>query len=223
MKKINVLIIDDHPLIAESFSLALHKIENTTQNYQFAIQKMYTLDDAYELIFESKQTVFDLFFIDIKMPPSKNKKLLSGEDLAIEIKKSTPSSKIIIATTYNDNYRLYNLLNSIDPEGLLVKNDLKPDVLISLINEVLQDNIAYSKTVKLLMRKLISNDITIDRIDRQILYYLSIGERMRNLPNLIPLSLAGIEKRKRNLKEIFNVEGRDDRLLIEIAKDKGYI
>ena len=219
----NVLIVDDHPLIAQSFTLALNKIESVSSIYEFTIKETYSLDEAHELIFETPENKFNLFFIDIKLPPSLNKNLLSGEDLAIEIKKNYPTSKIIIATTYNDNYRLYNLLNNINPDGLFIKNDLKPEILIGLIDEVLNDNPAYSKTVKILLRKLVSNDVSIDRIDRQILYYLSIGERMRNLPNLIPLSLAGIEKRKGNLKEVLNVEGRDDRLLIEIAKEKGYI
>lgn len=37
------------------------------------------------------------------------------------------------------------------------------------------------------------------------------------------MSIAGIERRKRNLKISFNVEDKGDRALIKSAKDKGFI
>jgi hypothetical protein len=46
---------------------------------------------------------------------------------------------------------------------------------------------------------------------------------MKDLPKILPLSIAGIEKRKRNLKVIFDVEGQDDKALIMVAKEKGFI
>jgi len=42
------------------------------------------------------------------------------------------------------------------------------------------------------------------------------------LIQFIPLSLAAIEKRKRNIKEILEIEG-GDLLLIERAKQLGFI
>ena len=63
----------------------------------------------------------------------------------------------------------------------------------------------------------------LDEYDRKILYELSIGTRMKDLPNLLPLSIAGIEKRKRNLKRMFNVKKLDDRQLMISAKEKGFL
>jgi len=40
---------------------------------------------------------------------------------------------------------------------------------------------------------------------------------------LLPLSIAAIEKRKRNLKRVFNVKKLDDRHLIVSAREKGFI
>jgi hypothetical protein len=37
------------------------------------------------------------------------------------------------------------------------------------------------------------------------------------------MSLAGLEKRKRRLKEVFNVDQMEDRYLILAAKEKGFI
>ena len=64
----------------------------------------------------------------------------------------------------------------------------------------------YSKTVLQLLRKTASNNYLIDEIDRRLLYEISIGTRMNELPDVINLSKAALEKRKRNLKEVFKVQ-----------------
>ena len=223
MTTIKVLIVDDHPLISQSFVLALNKVESDSSEYEFEITETNTLDDANHLISNVSNIVFDLVFLDIKLPPSKDQKLLSGEDLGIKIRELHPHTKIIISTTYNDNYRINVLLKSINPEGFLVKNDLTPNFLIFAIKEVLSGVPSYSKTIKLYLKKMIDNDFQIDQIDRSILFHLSIGRRMNELPNHIPMSLAGIEKRKRQLKDKFGVDGRDDTTMIELAKELGFI
>ena len=222
MNTYSVLIIDDHPQIIESFKMAFERFSKDNQIH-FKITEASTIDRAYDLITQRKKLSFDIVVLDIKLPESKIKKLLSGEDLGLEIRKHTPETKIIIATTYNDNYRINSILLSINPEGFLVKNDLTSKTILTAIDEVINDIPAYSPTVKKLLRNLTSNDFTLDQIDRQILHELSIGSKMVDLPKIIAMSIGGIERRKRRLKEIFNVYDKDDRALIEIAKEKGFI
>jgi len=223
MKPLHVLIIDDHPQISQSFIMALKKIEKKSDKYKFIIKEATNLDRAFSLVTEVANITFDLIFLDIKLPPSKDGKLLSGEDLGIKIKKHSKDSKIIVATTYNDNFRINNIFKSINPEGLLIKNDLQPRVLINAIEDVLDNIPTYSKTVKRFLQKLVSSDIALDQLDRQIIYHLSVGIRTVELPNILPMSIGGIEKRKRHLKEAFGISGQDDRVLIKIAREKGFI
>ncbi len=93
-----------------------------------------------------------------------------------------------------------------NPEGFLIKNDLDTKELVNAIYTIMQGGVHYSNTVSNLLRKKMFTEISIDKIDRQILYELSLGTKMKDLPNIVPLSIAGIEKRKRILKEIFDVE-----------------
>lgn len=51
------------------------------------------------------------------------------------------------------------------------------------------------------MRKQVTNDFALDQFDRQIFYHLFLGIQTRKLPNVIPLSLVAIEKRKGNIKK----------------------
>ena len=46
---------------------------------------------------------------------------------------------------------------------------------------------------------------------------------MNELPQIIPLSLAALERRKRVLKEVFDVEKKSDRELLKVAEEKGFL
>jgi DNA-binding NarL/FixJ family response regulator len=224
MKPINVLIIDDHPIIADAYRSAMLKISNTDEAYSFNIKVANDIDTAiYELNNSSSNKFFNIIFLDIKLPKSSDGLLLSGEDLGLEIRRITPKSKIIVATTYNDNYRLNNILKSINPDGFLIKNDISSSELVEAIITVIKNPPHYSKTILQLLRKQVTNDFILDKIDRQLLYELSIGTKMGDLPNVIPLSIGGLERRKRQLKEAFNIAKMDDKTLVETAKQKGFI
>ena len=134
-----------------------------------------------------------------------------------------PNCKIIVATTFNDNYRIQVILKNVNPDGFLIKNDVNKEELVTSIKTVLEGTPYYSKSVLELFRKQSSTDYKLDKIDRQLLYEMSIGTKMKDLPNIIPMSMAGLEKRKKNLKELFKVRDNDDRELILKAKEKGFI
>lgn len=220
----NVLIIEDHPLIINAYEKALELISNKNSNLNFIIDVAVNCDMAFNKIKEASNIKhIDFIFLDIKLPPSKDGKIISGEDIGITAKRILPNTKIIIATTYNDNYRISSIFKSINPEGFLIKNDLSPKELVLAIEGVINDVPYYSNSVVQLMRKHISNPIVIDEIDRKILYELSKGTKMSELPEIISLSISTIEKRKRTLKEIFKLDKKDDRDLIKIAEEKGFI
>lgn len=224
MKIYNILIVDDHPIIASAYKSALASIEAKYDKYSFKVKTINDLDTAAELLINGPDVkVYDVIFLDIKLPKTKDNAFLSGEDLGSEIRKITPETRIIIATTYNDNYRINNILKSVDPDGFLVKNDITPEDLISAILSILNNTPYYSDTVIKLLRKHLANDFYLDKIDRQLLYELSTGTKMIDLPNVIPMSIGGIERRKRHLKEIFNVPKGDDKTLVEVARDKGFL
>ncbi len=221
-KEYSVLLVDDHPLICGAYESALLEAARRHSNLSFTIKMAHTLDDArYEI--QSAHEPIGLFFLDISLPASSDKKLLSGEDLGLLIKQLMPEAKIIVATTFNDNFRMHNIFKNVDPDGFLIKNDVTPDELISAILTVLNDPPYYSKSVVKLLRKQMSNEFTLDKVDRQLLYEISIGTKTKDLPDILNMSMTSIEKRKRHLKEIFGFGKGDDRELILNAKERGFI
>lgn len=224
MSTYQVLIIEDHPLITEAYKKAFLKIESRNPEISFKISDANNCDVAYSKIMEaSKQQILDIIFLDIKLPPSKEGIILSGEDLGLKIIELLPNTKIVVSTTFNDNYRINSIFKSLNPEGFLIKNDLDPKELVLAIESIVDGKPYYSKSVIELMRKQTANDFLIDAIDRKLLYELSKGTKMSQLPEIIPLSISALEKRKRVLKEVFNLADKDDRDLFRIAEEKGFI
>ncbi len=224
-KNYTALIIDDHPLISEAYRSAFLHIAKQNDAISFDIHVAHTCDDAYQLIQEhaTPEKGVDVIFLDISLPPSKDGEIISGEDLGLIINELLPDARIIVSTTFNDNYRVHSIFKNINPDGFLIKNDITPIELVTAIKEVISDPPYYSKTVMKLLRNQVSNDFLLDDIDRKILYELSIGTKTKDLPNLVPLSFSGVERRKRHLKQIFNIDSPDDRELILLAKEKGFI
>lgn len=224
MNTYHVLIIEDHPLITEAYKKAFSQVSSKNTKLSFIISSANNCDEACLKINDaSKQQGFDMVLLDIKLPPSKEGILLSGEDLGLKIMELLPNSKIVVSTTFNDNYRINSIFKSLNPEGFLIKNDLNPKELVLAIESIIEGKPYYSKSVIELMRKLTANDFLIDAIDRKLLYELSKGTKMSQLPEIIPLSISALEKRKRVLKEIFNLADKEDRDLFRIAEEKGFI
>ncbi|MFK5958527.1 MAG: response regulator [Lutibacter sp.] len=220
----NVLIIDDHPIIADAYKSAFDFIGAENKDVNFNITIVHNSDDAIQKISEASKTKgIDIVFLDISLPPSTDGKILSGEDIGIKIRELLPECKIIVATTFNDNYRIQVVLKNVNPDGFLIKNDINKDELVTSIKTVMGNSPYYSKSVLELFRRQTSIDYRLDKIDRQLLHEMSIGTKMKELPNIIPMSMAGIEKRKKQLKSIFDVQENDDRALILKAKEKGFI
>ncbi len=223
-KQLSVLIIEDHPLTSLSYKSAFECVSAENNELKFNIEIVIDCDSAIKEIKKAKKGKgLDIVFLDISIKPSNDGKFLSGEDLGIEIKKVLPKTKIMVSTTHYDNFRIQAIIKSVNPDAFLVKNDLSPSTLINAINKVIVAPPYYTHTVLQSFRKLLSSNHIIDEIDRHLLYELSMGTKMKELPKLLPMSMAGIEKRKRQLKGLFDIEDKEDRELVILAKEKGFI
>ena len=217
-KELDILIIDDHHSIIEGYKNVLSKIKE----YKLHILKANSCDQAVFTINKKKQSKpFDVVFIDIQLPSSKDGTITSGEDLALLIKKKFPRTKIIISTMFDSPDRLNNILKTVPHNGILIKSDSTAKIILKAFETTLQGNFFYSKTVQKIKNKIIINDELLDETNKKIIYHLSKGVKTKNLPNYISLSLSAIEKRKNYIKQLFNVNS-DEQLLLE-AKKRGFL
>ncbi|MEW7290741.1 response regulator [Aquimarina sp. 2304DJ70-9] len=221
-KKLKVLMIDDHPMIIEGYKNTL--LGENQKEYQIKIDIASNCDDAYEKIQKSSQsTPYDMLFVDIKLPPSSDGTITSGEDLAKHAKELLPKAKIIILTMHREDHRIHNILKNINPTGFLIKSDLTSSELLLAFNNIVKGKAYYSATVNDHFRKMMTNKFSLDEKNLKILYHLSRGVKTKNLPNYVSLSLSAIEKRKNQIKEMFSIAKADDQQLLEEARKRGFI
>ena len=219
----HVLIIEDHIAIIESYERALSHL-SSKKNFVFKIDTATNCDDAISKMEHAiKTNPYDLIFLDISLPPSRDHTLLSGEDLGLEIRRLFDNAKIIVSTHYGNNYRINNIFNSFNPEGFLIKSEAGFNDFLTAIEHVLNGIPYYTKTVLELFRKHFYNELNLDKKDRQLLFEISKGTKMKDLPNLIHLSIGGVEQRKRKLKQAFNIVNGGDDALISQAEKYGFL
>ncbi|AXP79988.1 hypothetical protein CJ739_895 [Mariniflexile rhizosphaerae] len=159
----------------------------------------------------------------MSLPASLDRKLFSGDDLGLKLRSLFPKVKIIVTTHLNNNYWLINILKMVKPDGLILKNELTFQSLTNGVLNVLNGIPFYSSPVLKLIRQHISNDFDLDDIDRKMLYHLSLGTKTKELPEVVDLSLSGIESRKRRLNQIFNNEKKTNKALLKLAKENGFL
>jgi DNA-binding NarL/FixJ family response regulator len=216
----NILIVDDHPFIIEAYKNAINKY--SLQGQKFMVTQAGNCKGGYENIIEAKEP-FDIAFFDISMPEYAEKEIYSGEDLAMLMKAEMPDCKIILLTMHSELLKINNIIKTINPSGLIIKNDLTFDELLIAFDKIIKNESYYSQTVIKLVGQAQYNNIELDVFDKQILFHLSKGVKTKDLPQYIPLSLSAIEKRKLNIREILEVKGGTDIDLIREAKHKGVI
>ena len=219
--KNNILIVDDHPFIIQGYKNAITRYN--PNEFEFLIEEAKDCKSAYEIITNSETKAFDIAFLDISMPVYEEKGIFSGEDLAKLLMEYMPNCKIILLTMYTELLKIKNLINIINPNGLVIKNDLTFDELLFGFDKVMKNEIYYSQSIQKMIDLAESEAIEIDVFDKQILFHISKGTKTTDIPQYIPISLEAIEKRKQNLKDLLNIKEDNDMELVREAKNKGLL
>jgi DNA-binding NarL/FixJ family response regulator len=219
--KKNILIVDDHPFIIDGYKNAITRYNPSLYEYFFSQGK--DCESGYEIIIDPETPPFDVAFLDISMPAYAEKGINSGEDLAKLIMELMPNCKIVLLTMYTELLKIKNIIETINPAGLVIKNDLTFDELIFGFDKVLKGEIYYSHSVIKMSNQTENNIDGLDQFDKLILFHLSKGTKTSEIPQYIPISLNAIERRKIQLKEFFNIHEGSDIELVRQAKNRGIV
>ena len=219
--KNNILIVDDHPFIIQGYKNAITRYN--PKEFEFFIEQANDCKSAYDIITNPEMAAFDIAFLDISMPSYEEKGLYSGEDLAKLLMEFMPNCKIILLTMYTELLKIKNIIDTINPSGLVIKNDLTFDELLFGFEKVLKNEIYYSQSIQKMIDLAQSEIIEIDLFDKQILFHISKGTKTADITQYIPISLEAIEKRKLNLKKLLNIKDESDIELVREARNKGLL
>jgi DNA-binding NarL/FixJ family response regulator len=218
---INILIVDDHPLQIEGYKSIL---QYNIENLEIETTVCYNCEEAYSIIANTKAPLhFDVVFLDRSLPPYPDKKIYSGEDLALLVREHSPKSKIMMLTSHAEAFVIYDLVQKVRPDGVLIKSDFDGDELLVAFSAVLNGNVYYSQTVKDSIKELLSRENYLDAINRQIIVLLSQGLKNKTIALQLNLSDSAIEKRKSKLKDFFFISKSTDEELVQEVRKMGFI
>lgn len=216
---IKMLIVDDHPAMVEGYKSIFSVSE---WHDMMTVESAYNCETALKAV-TANNVFFDVALLDIILPPYEKENLHSGEDVAVRIRQHLPKCKIIMLTSHADSFTLYSLIKKINPEGLLVKSDFKPDELLQAFGQVLDGEIYHSSTVRQCLKAMQTKEMYLDTLNRRIITLLAKGIKTKNLPGYLNLSISAVDKRKAQIKEIFDIGKGSDEDIIREAQKNGFI
>jgi two-component system response regulator DevR len=199
-KPINVLIVDDHPVVR-------HGLRNLL-NPHMDIQIVAEAEDGAQVIPLLTEKQVDLILLDIKMRGQ------NGIEIARRVHASFPEVKIIILTTYDDESYLNQALEA-GVDGFLLK---------SVSHEILPDSIrSVMQGAKLLSPPLVSTVMSnyqklahehalreagLDSQDLEILAAIAQGASNKELAEQFFWSQATVKRRVQEITEKLNAANR---------------
>jgi DNA-binding NarL/FixJ family response regulator len=218
-----ILAVDDHEMTTLGYKFILE--ETDFEDFKVSMDTAKSYQEAVSKIDQSVKTApYDIFLLDIQLSQGTDGPAKTGEDIGIYIRKMSPDSKVVFMSSFSDNYRINSILNSVDPEGYMVKSEIDQLSLQTMVKTVLNSPPYYTQKALVAIRKKMANsDINLDENDKKILYHLSIGTKTKDMIHHISLSLPGIENRKRQLKSLFGVEKQNDQALVTESRKRGFV
>ncbi len=160
--KITVLLADDHPIVREGIRAYLSEKSN--------LKIVGEAGDGEEALAKAKEFLPDILLLDIRMPK------LSGIDVAKQLKKFSPKTKIIILTVYKSREYAKELV-SLGVLGYMLK-DASPEKLYRAIEKVHMDNYFFSDEISDLILKAALNNfsgIHLSRREEEVLKFITNG------------------------------------------------
>lgn len=213
---INVLIVDDHPFIIQGYKNVINLFPD--KNYQFVYTEAVDCRTGYETITTSP-IEFDIALLDVSMPVYEEKKIRTGEDLAKLLQEYIPNCKIVLLTMHSENLKVKNIIEEINPIGLIIKNDLGFESMKLAIDAVLKNERYYSPAVIEYLNQL-EGQIYVDVIDKRILHLLSKGVIDDDVPLYIPIASSTVVRRVAKMKGLIGMpEITDLELVVEARKN----
>ena len=216
--KLKILIVEDHPSMIEGYKIIL---SYNTKDYEIEAISAYNCKTAYDLITDPNE--FDVILLDYSLPAYPEKGINSGKDLAVLARKQKPNSRIIVLTSHSEALILYDLIVTVEPEGILVKSDFSAEELLKAFELIVEGGTYHSTTVTQNVSELLSKKIYLDSYNRKIIALLAEGIKTKNIPNYMNLSISAVEKRKVQIKDYLGIDKGGDEEIIRKAKEAGLI
>jgi DNA-binding NarL/FixJ family response regulator len=215
MKKITILLVDDHTVVRQGLRALLSSEEDIevigeAENGRLAVQ----------LAMEAKP---DIIVMDVAMP------LLNGLEATRQILKQIPAAKIIVLSSYSDDDCVQQLTEA-GVSGYLIKQTAAND-LLRAIREVQKGNAFFSGSVARRLRdrcrEAFANgqpskkNIELTSREAEVLQLIAEGFSNKQIASELTISIKTVEKHRQQVMNKLNIH--DVATLTRYALSKGMV
>ncbi|KFF00274.1 LuxR family transcriptional regulator [Chryseobacterium formosense] len=192
--KINIVIVDDHPIVIEGLKIML------SDKPFFQISETFT--NGSEVIKFVKTNEVDIVLLDISLPD------ISGIQLCEEIKKISPNTSVIMFSNRSERSIIMQCIQN-GASGYLLKN-VSIEELMECFQGALSGNIVFCNETKNIISKPSPQQLTttprLTKREKQILQFLAKGKTSNEIANELCLSSLTVDTHRKNLLNKFGAK-----------------
>lgn len=212
MKKINVLLVDDHAVVRQGLR-ALLEAEGD-------IAVVAEADNGRTAVAQTKRCEPDVVLMDVAMPG------MNGVEATRQIVRNVPSTKVLVLTSYGDDDYVAQLLEA-GASGYLVKQTAAAD-LLKAIREVEEGNQFFSPTIAKRLRQQDRDSLSgsgrsggLTSREVEVLQLVAEGFANKQIAAELSISIKTVEKHRQQAMNKLNIH--DIAGLTRYAISKGWV
>ena len=215
MKKIGVLLADDHAVVRQGLR-ALLEAEGD-------IAVVGEAENGRQAVAQAKKILPDVVVMDVAMPG------MNGLEATRQIIKSIPSSKVLVLTSYGDDECVTQLLEA-GAAGYLLKQTAAAD-LLKAIREVHHGNVFFSPSIAKRLRQQESEALNggqpasrpggLTSREAEVLQLVAEGYANKQIAADLCISIKTVEKHRQQAMNKLNIH--DIAGLTRYAMAKGWV
>jgi DNA-binding NarL/FixJ family response regulator len=202
MKKISVLICDDHSIVRSAMKCLLETADD--------VQVVGEAENGHSCVKEVRRLRPDVVIMDIAMP------LLNGMEAARQISKAVPKTKILVVSSYGDEEHVHQVIKS-GAAGYLLKQSAADD-LLEAVRETYRGNVFFSPTISRHLARPAGSDLPEGQIkpkvhealtlrEAEILQLIAESYPNKQIADILSLSTKTIEKHRQSLMQKLGIHG----------------
>jgi len=209
MKRIKIIICDDHPLITEGIHSFITQKED--------MEVVATASSAAELMNILPLKMADVLLLDVNLPDE------NGIDVCMEVKKKYPDIRILGLSNFNERSVIVRMLNN-GASGYLVKSE-SVNVVEQAIRHIYEGGLYFGKEAQSTLNSLTKTELMetppITKREKEVLQYLDEGLTSTMIAEKMFISSLTVDSHRKNLLRKFNVSKTIS--LVQKAKELGVI
>ena len=199
MKRIGVLLVDDHTVVRQGLRALLKAEED--------LEVIGEAENGRQAVTLAKKTPADVVVMDVAMP------MLNGLEATRQILRNTPSTKVLVLTSYSDDDCVEQMMRA-GATGFLMKQTAAND-LLKAIGAVYRGNSFFSPAIAKRLRDQCRQALTDGPASRkggdltsresEVLQLIAEGFSNKQIAGELSISIKTVEKHRQQVMNKLNI------------------